>query len=115
FGIAIKLNQETPNLDAITRVGDYYLNGGNAQLSGATDPIILSCQKNWHMLFTDGLTNQPKIPTTTVGNEDKLVPALPQTVPGLTTGQPWPPLFRENPTATSDSASDYKTFYWVTD
>ncbi|MEP7208779.1 MAG: PilC/PilY family type IV pilus protein, partial [Casimicrobiaceae bacterium] len=115
FGIAIKLNQETPNLDAITRVGDYYLNGGSPQLSGSTDPIILSCQKNWHMLFTDGLTNQPKLPTTSVGNVDKTVPALPHAVAGLTTGQPWPPLYRENLTASNDSASDYTTFYWVTD
>ncbi len=70
------------------------------------------------MLFTDGLTNQPKLPTTSVGNMDKTIPNLPQTVtgpPALVPGQPWPPLYRENPTATSDSASDYTTFYWVTD
>ncbi len=115
FGVTIKLNQETPNLDAITRIGDYYVNGGSTELSGATDPIVLSCQKNWHMLFTDGLTNQQKLPTTTVGNLDKTIPVLPETVLGLKPGDPWPPLYRENPTVTSDSASDYITHYWVTD
>ncbi len=115
FGITIKLNQETPNLDAITRVGDYYVNGSSAELSGATDPIVLSCQKNWHMLFTDGLTNQQKVPATLVGNLDDTIPALPEAVLGLNKGDPWPPLYRENPDGLANTASDYITHYWVTD
>ncbi len=115
FGIAIKLNQETPTLNAITRVGEYYKNGSSAELSGATDPIVLSCQKNWHMLFTDGLTNQDKLPTVTVGDTDQTIPPLPVAVLGLNPGDPWPPLYRENPSASSNSASDYITYYWVTD
>ncbi len=117
FGIDIPLGQETPTLDAVTRVGEYYKNGASAQLSGATDPIILSCQKNWHMLFTDGFTHQGVLPTVTYGNVDKTV-TLPagMTVAGLTVGAAWPPLFIENAsTATSNSVSDYATYYWATD
>mgnify|MGYP003694741533 CR=1 FL=1 len=42
---------------------------GTRTLSGATDPIQLSCQQNFHMLFTDGITNQSP-PPTTIGNMD---------------------------------------------
>ena len=59
-----------------TRAVGERLGHRSAQLTGATDPIILSCQKNWHMLFTDGFTNQPALPPTLVGNVDNMVPAL---------------------------------------
>ncbi len=91
FGISITLNRDTPNLEAMVRVGEYFANGGSGDLAGSTDPIVLSCQKNWHMLFTDGITNQPKVPTKDVQNQDKTVPALPETVisiPALIPGQP---------------------------
>jgi type IV pilus assembly protein PilY1 len=118
FGIDIPLGQDTPTLDAISRIGDYYKNGASAQLSGATDPITLSCQKNWHMLFTDGFTHQNALPTVTVGNADNTV-TLPfgKTVAGLTVGSAWPPLFVEDAATatTSNSASDYATYYWATD
>ncbi len=112
--IRIQPGQETPTLHAIQRVGEYYRTGGSGELSG-TDPIVLSCQKNWHMLFTDGLTNQSDPPKPSLGNWDKLVPNLPVAVPGLTPGAPWPTPYREGATAVSDSAADYTTFYWVTD
>ena len=115
FAIDITLGKETPNLDAIERVGEYYKNGGNPALSGSSNPIQLSCQKNWHMLFTDGITNQKILPPTAVGNLDADVPPLPEVVLGLTSGSPWPPLFHENATATDNSAADYVTHYWVTD
>jgi type IV pilus assembly protein PilY1 len=116
FGIKIPLGLETPTLDAMERIGEYFLNGTATGLTGATDPIILSCQKNWHMLFTDGFTNQSKLPGTTVADQDDTVPALPDPVTGLTTGSPWPHPFREDPTAgASNAASDYAMKYWVTD
>jgi len=116
FAITIPLRLETPTLDAMSRIGEYFLNGSAPQLAGATDPIILSCQKNWHMLFTDGFTNQPAVPTSPANNQDDKVPALPQAVTGLTAGQPWPHPFREDPTAgASNAASDYAMKYWVTD
>ena len=74
FGVSITLNKDTPNLEAMVRVGEYFANGGSGELAGSTDPIVLSCQKNWHMLFTDGITNQPKVPTKDVQNQDKTVP-----------------------------------------
>ena len=57
------------------------------------------------MLFTDGFTNQPSLPTTVVNDQDDAVPAaIPVNgsatvaVTGLTPGQPWPPPYREDPT-----------------
>jgi type IV pilus assembly protein PilY1 len=116
FAISIPLCLETPTLDAMARIGEYFKNGTSADLVGATDPIKLSCQKNWHMLFTDGFTNQPKLPSTTVDDVDNTVPTLPDPITGLTAGQPWPHPFREDPTAGAlNAASDYAMNYWVTD
>ncbi|HTS23782.1 MAG TPA: PilC/PilY family type IV pilus protein [Casimicrobiaceae bacterium] len=120
FAIAIPLQLETPTLDSMVRVGQYFLNGGSSDFTGASDPITLSCQKNWHMLFTDGFTNQAKLPTTLVADQDNIVPTLPETLDpvatGIVPGSPWPPPFREDPTAgASNAASDYAMNYWVTD
>jgi type IV pilus assembly protein PilY1 len=119
YGVYIKTGRETPNLNAVVRVGEWYATGGHPELAAATDPIVptLTCQKNWHMLFTDGITNQPAVPTTVVGNVDKLIPVLPEdlSVQGLVPGAPWPFLFRENATATSNSLADYVTYYWSKD
>ena len=132
--INIPLGLETPTLNAMSRIGEYFSPGGSAELSGATDPIILSCQKNWHMLFTDGFTNQGGLPTLTVADQDDTVPIantpvdafnvhqLPVNgttaapITGLLPGNSWPPPFREDPNATAaNAASDYSINYWVTD
>src|SRR5208283_2587007 len=117
FAIQIPLGMETPTLDAMQRIGDYFLTGSSAALPGATDPIILSCQKNWHMLFTDGGVNEATgLPGVVVGDQDLTVPALPDPVAGLTTGQPWPHPFQEDPNGmAANSQSDYAMYYWVTD
>ncbi len=116
FGVQIPLGQETPSLDAVVRIGEYYKNGTHPQLAGSTDPIVLACQKNWHMFFTDGYTNQSGLPSITYGDQDDVIPALPVPVIGLTPGQPWPAPFREDALGTaSNSLSDYTTYYWVTD
>ncbi len=119
FGVSITLNKDTPNLEAMVRAGEYFATGGSGALAGASDPIVLSCQKNWHMLFTDGITNQPAVPSKDVQNQDKTVPTLPELVissPPLVPGSPWPPLYVENDAAAvNNSASDYATYYWVTD
>ena len=62
FGLSIRMAQDTPNLNAIARIGEYYKNGTSTDLNVSADPIVLSCQKNWHMLFTDGLTYQSAAP-----------------------------------------------------
>jgi type IV pilus assembly protein PilY1 len=131
LAINIPLGLETPTLNAMSRIGQYFSPGGSSELSGATDPIILSCQKNWHMLFTDGFTNQGSLPTSTVGDQDNTVPVTgpmgqlpvngttPVTITGITPGSAWPHPFVEDlvdPNSTaSDAASDYSMNYWVTD
>src|SRR5208283_2275885 len=54
YAITIPLELATPTLSAIDSIGQYFSPGGNPALPGATNPIALSCQKNWHILFTDG-------------------------------------------------------------
>jgi type IV pilus assembly protein PilY1 len=119
FGLNIRMAQETPNLNAMVRIGEYFKNGGSADLTASADPIVLSCQKNWHMLFTDGLTNQPAIPGVTVNDTDDTVPdagTAPWIVGILTPGAAWPAPYREDTTSpSSNSAADYSTYYWVTD
>ncbi len=120
FAIAIPLQLETPTLAAITRIGDYFLNGTSPDLPGSTDPITLSCQKNWHILFTDGFQNQPGLPATTVGDQDLTVPNYPDfatnPIAGMVPGQPWPHPYQEDPNNTStNSQADYAMNYWVTD
>jgi type IV pilus assembly protein PilY1 len=101
------------------RIGELFKNGTSATLSGATDPIVLSCQKNYHMLFTDGITNQPSLPATLVGNVDNVVPPLPVPLvvtPAIVAGSPWPDLYRENTAASlPDTLGDFAMHYWVTD
>ena len=118
FGIQIRMGEQTPNINAVVRIGELFKNGSQPALIGSTDPIVLSCQKNYHMLFTDGITNQTALPAIVPGNLDNTVPALPQPIvvaPPIVTGAPWPPLYRENATAQSNTLSDYTTYYWVTD
>src|SRR5665213_2595313 len=77
FGLNIRMAQETPSLDAMVRIGEYFANSGSSGLSGAVDPIVLSCQKNWHMLFTDGLTDQQLLPAFTPGSDqDDMTPSV---------------------------------------
>ena len=113
------MGQQTPNIDAVVRIGELFKGGGNPSLPGSTDPIKLSCQKNYHMLFTDGITNQTALPSTTVGNVDDIVPPLPQPLvvaPPIVAGAPWPNLYRENTAASMpNTLADYTTHYWVTD
>jgi type IV pilus assembly protein PilY1 len=111
----------TPSRAAHIRIGEYFRgNGVAAGLPAAVDPITQSCQANYHLLSTDGYWNEGN-PTFTPGNQDDLVPALPSPVTGLTTGAPWPRLYRENTAAATGSEikvptlSDIATYYWATD
>ena len=123
FKINIAMGVDTPNLDAIVRVGDWFSTGSSAKLAGATDPLndpLVTCQKNFHMLFTDGITNQAVAPTT-IGDFDTLVgkpgPALPVALtvtPPIVQNAPWPPFYVDS-FAQSDTAADYALKYWITD
>ena len=70
--VKVPMGNDTPLLDAVARIGEWFASstGTHPELTGSTDPINLSCQKNYHIMFTDGYTNQNAMPTVTVGNTD---------------------------------------------
>jgi type IV pilus assembly protein PilY1 len=122
FGVTVPLGNETPSLQALVRIGEYYKTGTHPRLTGAVDPIILSCSKNFHLFFTDGYTNEAAVPTDVVpGDQDNKVPTYPYfaTAPisGLTPGGAWPHPFQEDAASelTQNALSDYAMYYWVTD
>ncbi len=140
FGIAVT-TYKTPTIDAMLRIGNLFETGGNAGLPAAvnklpvtvTDPIPLdaagnkiSCQNNFHVLFTDGKTNQVSLPTT-AGDQDATIPSganslttiptIPpdQVLPTLGAGGNWPAPFRQGSPAISDTLADVATRYWAYD
>ena len=118
FGQTVPMGIDTPLLSGIERIGEWFTSatGTHEKLSGSTNPINLSCQKNYHIMFTDGYTNQGGLPTTTVGNIDgAVIPTLPEVILELVPGNQWPLRFREGATAVSNSLADYALKYWFTD
>lgn len=137
FGIAVA-TYKTPTLDAMLRIGNLFENGGAAGLpasinplpSGAADPIALkpdgtqiTCQNNYHILFTDGKTNQVT-PVSTIGDKDQDVDATLislgatgteyyQKLDGMAAGA-WPAPFRQG-VAVSNTLADVATYYWARD
>lgn len=115
----------TPTFKAMTRVGEYY--------TGGSTPIINSCQKNWHVLFTDGYANDTSgITGPTSGNsyDDKPMPnpwpapasglaadKADQRDPSLVPGASWPYKYREGATADTrkPTLADIALYYWMTD
>jgi type IV pilus assembly protein PilY1 len=119
FGIKIPMGNNTPNMEAIVRVGEWFKNGSSATLSGASDPIVLSCQRNFHMLFTDGAQNQPAASAPLAGDRDDKIGIpynLTNAVPALINGQDWPNLYRQNPLSPmADTLADFAMKYWASD
>lgn len=140
FGVTIPPAQ-TPTLDALLRVGELFKTGAGGAGSlpampegyipaTATDPITISCQNNYSILFTDGFTNQPTTPTPAwVGEKDGgNVPCAgcfppdpgaskPEvTIAGLRAlaGSPWPSPYKD-PTPTANTLADIALYYWMTD
>jgi type IV pilus assembly protein PilY1 len=130
FNIKIN-NYSTFTMSAMLRIGNLFQNGKSAGLpatvnplpAGAKDPITLSCQNNYHILITDGFTNEPTLQTV-VGEQDAVVPnftspdILPdQVLPNLRPkkGKPWPEPFVQETKAVADTLSDIATYYWATD
>ncbi|HEX8012778.1 MAG TPA: PilC/PilY family type IV pilus protein [Casimicrobiaceae bacterium] len=132
---------QTPTLDALLRVGELFRTGkgGAGSLPAmpegyipatARDPITVSCQNNYNILFTDGFTNQPTTPTPAwIGEVDGgSVPCAgcfppdpgasqPEvTVAGLRAlaGTPWPDPFKD-PVPTANTLADIALYYWMTD
>jgi type IV pilus assembly protein PilY1 len=112
-------NNATPLRAATIRVGEYFRTGVMPGVAGSVDPVQQSCQPNFHLLSTDGYWNEPN-PAFVPGNVDNVVPALPSTITGFTTGAPWPRPYRENPAApvapaiNSPTLADIATYYWAT-
>ncbi len=126
----------TPSINAELRVGELFRTGtgGSGSLptmdegyipASAKDPITVSCQKNYHILFTDGFTNQAY--DISLGEIDGgNIPAFPAdpdptnhpevTVAGLRalTGTPWPNPFKD-PTPTANTLADVALQYWMND
>lgn len=133
-------NYTTPLLSGMLRVGNLFETGGAGGLpagvnplpatdttgKATADPITVSCQNNYHILFTDGFTNQAASAMPTVaGNKDNVVPAWtgivdnpPDNVlPNLRplSGAAWPKPFVETSPAMSDTLADIATYYWARD
>jgi type IV pilus assembly protein PilY1 len=131
-------SKQTPTQDAMIRIGEYFKSGNGTvgSLVGATDPINLSCQRNYHILFTDGATNQPVTAYTTPGNVDNVVAAggdLPRHQPynndpiyvygtcydsgapcNATLPKAWPKPIVES-SVMANTLADIALYYWKTD
>ncbi len=136
FNIAVS-NYKTPTLSAMMRIGNLFETGGAAGVpanvkplpAGATDPLfdvpsssLISCQNNFHILFTDGKTNQIALPTA-VGDQDGTIPGFltgvppippDQVLPNLGLGGPWPRPFVQG-TAVPNTLADIAARYWAND
>jgi Tfp pilus tip-associated adhesin PilY1 len=138
FGIKVN-NFKTPSIDAMIRIGTLVETGAQTGMDAfvntipatAKDPFPLdatgkpvTCTNNYHVLFTDGTTNQAGLPTT-VGDRDATLPTMPpasapivapdRVVPTLSLGGAWPkPYFQGSP-AVANTLSDVAAHYWARD
>lgn len=130
---------KTPTLDGLIRIGQLveFGAGAVAGLPAHTDPIPtvagkpVSCTNNYHILFTDGYTDQITLPTVVGEVDGASIPAhagmnateLPdgdpthpeRTVASLTGGSPWPRPFKDVATATPNTLADIALYYWMRD
>ena len=139
FGVTIGTGL-TPTINSMLRVGELFRTGagGQGSLAPATafpegfipatalDPITVSCQKNYHILFTDGFTNQ-FAGTAMVGEVDGgNIPVFPPdpdpinhpevTLSGLRPlqGTPWINPYKDS-TPTPNTLADIGLYYWQND
>ncbi|MCC6193806.1 MAG: hypothetical protein IT518_04990 [Burkholderiales bacterium] len=141
FGIYVS-TFKTPIMSAMLRIGNLIETGGSGGLGASTNPLpgsaadpidkkpdqsLISCQNNYHILFTDGKQNQVT-GTTLAGDQDATVPgslaAIPtippenvlETLRPLAAGSAaWPRPFVQGTPAVSDTLSDIATYYWSRD
>ncbi len=134
---------KTPTLDALIRIGQVVQNGAGAVtgLPTHTDPIPtiagnpVSCTANYHILFTDGTTDQITLPTLAGEVDGTNIPAhsawtcsgtnclLPdgnpanpeRSVASLTAGTAWPNAYRDAATATANTLADISLNFWMRD
>jgi type IV pilus assembly protein PilY1 len=120
YGVAPANN--TPLPDAVRAAGEYF--SGSGGFSGALDPLDPTtgqCQRNYHLLSTDGYWNIP-LSSGSVGDRDQTVPgSLPGPIPEFTDPAlnknfpKFPPPYYEGPTQTNNSLSDLAMYYWIRD
>lgn len=141
FGITIPAGKQTPTIDAMIRIGELVRNGAGSVtgLPSHTDPFPtnpatgnpVSCTNNYHVLFTDGATNQATLPTVVNEVDGAALPArvvdgtLPpdpgptrpeRTLVGLTADMTkWPLPFRDVASATPNTLADVSLYYWLRD
>jgi hypothetical protein len=138
FGIKVN-NFKTPTIDAMIRIGTLVETAAQTGLDPAINPIPASakdpfpldatnkpvtCTNNYHVLFTDGTTNQAALPTT-VGDRDAVLPTMPpgtapevvpdQVVPTLKLGGAWPKPYKQGSPAVANTLSDVAAYYWARD
>ena len=103
--------------------------------SAAKDPFdkdsnnnLISCANNYHILFTDGFTQQIALPAV-AGEKDDTIPAawpLPGTLPDgsnnpdnvlpdLPVATAWPAPFKWGTKAVPDTLADVSMYYWARD
>ncbi len=118
-----ELNGSTPLRSAMQKAGDYFktsgLNSPYAKEPYVTLGTELSCRRNYHVLFTDGLWNSsysnssiPDNPdssgTTSLPDGNSYTPQAPYKDVSLTTGL-------SSTYTNSDSLADIAFYYWATD
>ncbi|MEO8675059.1 MAG: PilC/PilY family type IV pilus protein [Casimicrobiaceae bacterium] len=144
FGIPTVTTYKTPIMSAMIRVGSLFETGAsgglpsdlNALPGGAKDPLnvkdtlgnVISCQSNFHILFTDGFNNQVYLPVI-AGEKDDTMPAWPAPglMPDLTSnpdnvmpdflpsGAAWPTPYRWGTKAVPNTLADIAMNYWAKD
>ncbi len=115
----------TPLRAAHQRIGEYFRTGASPGGGATPDPIVHTCQQNYHLLTTDGQWNSTGASGTvgstnwdnTLPNNSDLLKALQvEFGTAFAAGSPWPRPYRENPGSTStNTLSDISAYYWMTD
>ena len=117
----------TPLPDAAWNAGEYFSNSGSSGFPGASDPldpVTGQCQRNYHLLSTDGYWNfrlgafpPPSGASISPTDQDNTVPSLAH-LPGqtgFTPVAPFPRPYYEGATASNNTLADIAMKYWIND
>jgi type IV pilus assembly protein PilY1 len=128
----------TPLRAAEQRAGEYFQKAASPAGGSVADPVQYYCQRNYHMLSTDGYWNTGSATGAPAANNDDRIPDLPALVevlneelaalnkerlkagmtvlPAVKAGDPWIPPYREKAGSnSSNTLSDVATYFWATD
>ena len=110
------LNGSTPLRSVLTRAGEYYKNSEPYDEDPyTTTGTVLSCRKNYHVMFTDGLWNSDN-GTNFGGNVDTTIATMPDGT-AYTAQYPYKNTSSAAPSgwSYSNSLADIAFTYWITD